>query len=171
MKKKSCHLEKEVIDCLKAEKLSPEIKKHIDECLICKDIAYAYGWISRFKKSSWNREMLEKPLPEHETIWNRAYAKQRPDKGLMRKALRPLIYPRVFSYPVLIIGIIFLFLKNMKEIQNIIDSSSVVGPVLDSLSKITPPLFLLFLAPMAIIFVSLLFCSLVVAFERLKKTA
>lgn len=171
MKKKCCYLEKEVIDCLKAKKLNLKINKHIDECLICKDIAYAYGWMSQFKTSSWNREMLEKTLPDPEAIWTRAYAKQRPDKGLVRKALRPLIYPRVFSYPVLIIGIIFLFLKNMKEIQKIIDSSSVAGPVLDSLSKITLPFFLLLLAPLAIVLVSLLFCSLVVAFEKRKKTA
>ena len=170
MRKKICHLEKEVIDCMKAEKLSPEIKKHISECPFCKDVASVHKWINQFKNRSWNAEMLEKTLPDPETIWNRAYKKRRPDKGLVRKALRPLIYPRVFSYGVLIIGVIFLFLSNMKEIGNIIDSSSGAGPVLDSLSKIIAQFFPLFLIPMVIVFISMFFCVFVVAFEKQKKT-
>ncbi len=170
MRKKICHLEKEVIDCLKAEKLSPEIKKHISECPFCKDVVSVHKWINQFKSRSWNAEMLEKTLPDPETIWNRAYAKRRPDKRLVRKALRPLIYPRVFSYGVLIIGVIFLFLSNMKEIGNIIDSSLRAGPVLDSLSKIVAQFFPYFFIPMVIVFISMLFCVFVVAFEKRRET-
>jgi len=170
MRKKICHLEKNVIDCLKAERFSPEIKKHISECPFCKDVLSVYKWINQFKNRSWNAEMLEKTLPDSETIWNRAYAKRRPDKGLVKKVLRPLIYPRVFSYGVLIIGIIFLFSSNMKEKGNIIDSNSGAGLLLESLLKIIVQFLPLFLIPMIIVFISMLFCVFVIAFEKRKKT-
>lgn len=171
MRKKTCHLENEVMDCLKAEKLSPEIKKHLSECPYCKDVALVHKWINEFKNRSWNAVMAEKILPDPETIWNRVYAKRRPDRELVKKALRPLIYPRVFSYPILIIGVIFLFLSNMKEIGNTIASSPVAGPFLDSFSRIITQFFPVFLIPMFIVFISMLFCVLVVALGKLKKTA
>lgn len=171
MRKKICHLEKEVIDCLKVEKLSPEIKKHISECPICKDVVSVHKWINQFKNRTWNAEMQEKTLPAPETIWNRAYAKRKPDKALVKKALKPLMYPRVFSYPILIIGVIFLFLSNIKEIGNIVDSSPVIGPILDSLSRIMAQIFPLFLFPMGVVIISMLFCAFVLAFEKRKTTA
>lgn len=167
MRKKICHLEKEVIDCLKAERLSPEIKKHISECPSCKDVVSVYKWINQFKNRTWDAEMKEKTLPAPATIWNRAYAKRKPDRTLVKKALKPLMYPRVFSYPILIIGVIFLFLSNTKEIGNIVNSS----PVLDSFSRIMAQIFPLFLFPMGVVIISMLFCAFVLAFERRKKTA
>jgi len=170
MRKKICELEKEVIDCLKAEKLSPEMKKHISICPFCKDVVYVYRWIKQFKSRSWDAGIMEQALPDSETIWNRAYEKRRRDKRLEKKVLRPLIYPRVFSYGVLIIGIIFLFLSNMRGIGNIINSSSGVGIVLDTLLKIIDHIFPYFFIPMIIVFISLIFCVFVTAFENRKKT-
>jgi len=167
MRKKTCHLEKEVIDCLKVERLSPEIKKHISECPICKDVVSVHKWINQFKNRTWNAEMQEKTLPAPATIWNRAHAERKPDKALMKKALKPLMYPQVFTYPILIIGVIFLFLSNIKEIGNIVDSS----PVLDSLLRIMAQIFPLFLFPMGVVIISMLFCAFVLAFEKRKKTA
>jgi Fe2+ transport system protein B len=167
MRKKICHLEKEVIDCLKVERLSPEIKKHISECPICKDVVSIHKWINQFKNRTWNAEMQEKTLPAHETIWKSAYAKRKPDKALVKKALKPLMYPQVFTYPILIIGVIFLFLSNIKEIGNIVDSS----PVFDSFSRIMAQIFPLFLFPMGVVIISMLFCAFVLAFEKRKRTA
>lgn len=171
MRKKICHLEKEVIDCLKAERLSPEIKKHTSECPICKDALSVYKWINQFKNRTWDAEMQEITLPAPETIWNSAHAKRRPDRTLVKKALRPMMYPQIFSYPILIIGVIFLLFSNMKQIGNFVDSIAGVGPVLDSLSKIMAQLFPLFLFPMVIVIISMLFCAFVLAFETRKKTA
>lgn len=169
MRKKSCHLEKEVIDCLKAGKLSPKIQKHTSECPVCEDVVAVYEWMNQFKNSSWKVEMLEKTLPDAETIWNRVQAKQKPDRRIVKKALRPLIYPRVFSYAVLIAGAIYLFLTKGRAIGNIITSSSGAGPALDSLSRIITQLFPVFLIPAAMIFISMLFCVFVVAFEKMEK--
>ena len=170
MRKKSCPLEREVMDCLKREKLSLEIKKHISECPFCQDIVSVHKWMNEFRNESWNAGVLEKVFPHPESIWNRAFAKRRPDKGLVKKALRPLQYFRVFSYAVIITGIIFLFLLNKKGIGSLIETAG-AGPVLDTLSKAIPQLFPIFLIPMAIIIVSMLFCFFIVAFEKLKKTA
>lgn len=171
MRKKSCPLEKEVMDCLKAGKLSPEIEKHTSECPVCEDVVVVYEWMNRFKNSSWKAEMLEKTLPDAETIWNRAHARQKPDRGLVKKALRPLIYPRVFSYGALIAGVIYLFLTKGRAIGNIITSSSGAGPVFDSLSRTFAQLFPIFLIPAAMIIISMLFCVFVVGLEKLKRTA
>jgi hypothetical protein len=169
MRKKTCHFESEVIDGLKKEKLNTEIKKHISECPICEDIVFVHRWMSQFKNRSLNAEILEKTLPDAETIWNRAQA-GRADNELVKKALRPLIYPRIFSYGFLIIGVVILFLSSIKKIGNVIDSHSGAGPVLDSLSKIIAQFFPFFLIPMVIVIISMLFCVFVAAFERRKKT-
>ncbi len=66
MRKKICHLEKEVIDCLKAGRLSQEIKTHISECPICEDALSVYKWMSQFKNKAWNAEMQKKILPTPE---------------------------------------------------------------------------------------------------------
>lgn len=168
MKKKSCHLEKEVVDCLKAGKLSPEIEKHTSECPVCEEVVAVYEWMNRFKNSSWKAEMPEKTLPDAETIWNRAQTKGKPDRGLVKKALRPLVYPRLFSYGVLIVGVIYLFLTKGRAIGNIITSSSAAGPVFDSLSRTFAQLFPIFLIPAAMIIISMLFCVFIASLERLK---
>ena len=98
MRKKICHWEEKVIDCLKEKKLSPDIKKHVSECRSCQEAISIYRWMNEFKSKSWDAVMQEKTLPEAEAIWNRAYVRQRPDRKLVKKALRPLIFPRVFSY-------------------------------------------------------------------------
>ncbi len=168
MRKKSCPLEKEVMDCLKAGELSPEIEKHTSECPVCEDVVAVYEWMNQFKESSWKAEMLEKTLPDAETIWNKAQAKQTPDRGLVKKALRPLIYPRVFSYVALIAGVIYLVLTKGRAIGNIIASSSGAGSAFDSLSRIIAPLFPVFVIPAAMIIISMLFCMFVAGLEKLK---
>jgi hypothetical protein len=168
MRKKSCPLEKEVMDCLKAGKLNPEIEKHTSECPVCEDVVAVYEWMNQFKNSSWEAEMLEKTLPDAETIWNRAQAKQKPDRRLVKKALRPLIYPRVFSYGALIAGVIYLFLTKGKAIGNIISSSSGASPVFDSLSRTIAQLFPIFIIPAAMIIISMLFCVFIIGLEKLK---
>ncbi|MGB8951470.1 MAG: hypothetical protein WCC06_02210 [Candidatus Aminicenantales bacterium] len=170
MRKKPCPLEKEVMDCLHTEKRSPEILKHLTECSLCQEAVSVHQWINQFKTRSWNAEMLEKSLPNPQTIWDQAFAKQRPDRTLQKKALRPLIYPRVFSYPVFTIGILFLFLFHRKEIGNLIDLSSGADRVLDSFSKIIVQFFPLFLIPVVIVFISILFCGCVEAWEKRKNS-
>jgi len=91
MSKKKCPREEEVQACLKTEELSPELQKHISGCPACGDIALVHGWMNRFKKNAWKNDMPEKTLPDAESMWNRVYARRRPDKKLAKKALRPML--------------------------------------------------------------------------------
>ncbi len=168
MKNKICYLEKEVVDCLKTGSLTPEIKKHITECPVCKDVVLVYEWINLFKDKSWAAEMPGKTLPDLKSIWEGAYTKPKPERKLIKKALRPLLYTRVFSYAVLTVGIIYLFLGNIKSIGSILASRTGARLVVGSLSKVIDQYLPLFLIPMVIVFISVLFCALVAALERQK---
>ncbi|MFQ5720929.1 MAG: hypothetical protein ACE5GI_00360 [Candidatus Aminicenantales bacterium] len=168
MKNKICYLEKEVLDCLKTGKLTSEIKKHISECPLCKDMVLVYEWMNQFKDKSWAAEMPGKTLPDPESIWEGAYTKPKPNRKLIRKALRPLTYTRVFSYAVLAVGIIYLFLANIKPIGNILASTAGGGFIVSSLSRVIVQYLPLFLIPVVIVLISILFCALVAAFERQK---
>ena len=171
MIKKTCHLEEEITRCLNADKLTPEFKKHLSDCPLCQEIASVQGWMKQLKNKSWNAEMSDKILPQPEAIWERATIKRRPDRKLVKKALKPLLFPQIFSYGVLILGFFILLFPNMKKIRNILDSSSSAGFAIDSLSKLASELLPYFLMPMFIVLISILFCVFVLAFEKRKKTA
>ncbi len=156
MSKKKCHREEEVQACLKTEKISPELQKHISACPVCQDIALVQGWMNRFKENAWKTDMPEKTLPDAESMWKRVYARKRPDKKLVRKALRPMLIPQVLFYGLLIAGIIYLTFWGFKKFGNILDSRVI--------SQILP----FFGIMMIIVAISLSFCAIVVAFDKRK---
>ena len=168
MKKKICQREEKVIAGLKAKKLSSDIEKHVSECHFCQETVSIYRWMNEFKNRSWDAEKGKKILPDSETIWDRAFNRQRPDRTLVKKALKPMIYPRILSYPIFIIGFLLLFISNVKGIGNFLDSRFGTSPFLDLLSKIIPQILPIFLIPGFVILVSILFYVLVVSFERRK---
>jgi len=157
MRKKICPLEKDVVDALKGKKLSREIEEHISKCPSCKNVVEIYDWMNQYKERSWNSKMGKKILPDPDIVWNRAHARSSLDKTLVKKALRPLVYPQVLLYVVLILGVLFLLIPNLKTIAGITDSRII--------SQMLPFFFI----PMLIILISIAFCMLVVAFEKRKK--
>jgi hypothetical protein len=157
MKKKICPLEREVMAGLREKKLKPELQKHVSECSVCKDVVAVHTWMNRFKEKSWKTDMPKKSLPDAEAIWNRAYAWKRADERMVRKALRPLIYPQVLSFGVFIAGVIFLGTKGVLKFGNFFDT-----PVLTRIL----PFFLIFVS---IIIISIIFCALLFALEKRKK--
>lgn len=157
MKKKICPLEKEVMAGLRAEKLEPELQKHVSECPVCQDVVAVHTWMNQFKEKAWKTDMPKKSLPDADAIWNRAYAWKRPDKQMVRKALRPLIYPQVLSIGVFIAGVIFLGTKGVLKFGNIFDTLV--------LTRILP----FFLILMSMVFLSVIFCALLLALEKRKK--
>lgn len=157
MKKKICPLEREIMAGLREKKLEPELQKHVSECPVCKDVVAVHTWMNQFKEKSWKTDMPKKSLPDAEAIWNRVYAWKRVDRQVVRKALRPLIYPQVLSFGVFIAGVIFLGTKGVLKFGNIFDT-----PVLTRIL----PFFLLFVS---IIIISIIFCALLLALEKRKK--
>jgi hypothetical protein len=159
MRKRICPWEKEVVDALQTKKMTHEIKEHISKCSSCQNIVSVYDWMNQYKRRSWDTKMTEKPLPDPDAIWDRVHARRKPDRTLVKKALRPLIYPQVLSFVVIVIGVFSLLISNAEKIGNITDS------------RIIARIFPIFIIPMLIILISMAFCALVAAVEKRKKTA
>ena len=100
---------------------------------------------------------MKKDLSDARAVWSRVYSRKRPDKQMVRKALRPLIYPQVLSFVVFIAGIIFLGIKDILKFGNIFDT-----PVLTRVL----PFLLLFVS---IIIISIVFGGLLLVLEKRKK--
>lgn len=156
MSKKICPMETEVLKGLSEEKMRPEIQDHIARCQICKDIALVQGWMNRFKESIQKTDTPKKILPAAESLWNHVYGRRRPDKKMVRKALRPLIIPQVLFYSLLLTGIIAMTIWGFKKLGNTLDSRMI--------SQILP----FFGIMMFIVVISLSFCAIVVAFDKRK---
>ncbi len=158
MRKKICPWEKDVVEALQRKKLSQEMNEHLSKCTLCKNVIAVYEWMNRYTERSWSTEMAEKILPHPDAIWDRAHARRRSDKRLVKKALKPLAYAQFFSYGVIIMGVILLLLSYGEKIGNIMGSRII--------AQILP----IFFIPMLIILISMAFCTLVVIFEKRKKT-
>ena len=156
MSKKICPLENEVIKSLREEKMNTELEEHIAGCSACQDIVAVSGWMNRFKESAWKTGIQEKILPTADSMWNRVYARRRPDKKLAKKALRPLLIPQVLFYGLFIAGIIYTAVWGFNKLGNILDS------------RMTSMILPFFGIMMIIVVISLSFCAIVVAFDRRK---
>ncbi len=157
MKKKICPLEKDIIGALREGALESELQKHLSECPVCKDIVAVQTWMNQFKEKAWKTEMLKKTLPDADAVWNKAYVWKRVDKQMVRKALKPLIYPQVLSFGIFIAGILFLGIKGVLKFGNIFDSPALMRIL---------PFFLLFVS---IIIISIVFGALLLALEKREK--
>jgi hypothetical protein len=157
MKKKICPLETEILAGLREKKLKPELQNHLSRCPVCQNVVTVHTWMNKFKEKARETNMPKKSLPDADDVWNRAYAWKRPDKQMVRKALRPLIYPQVLSFGVFIAGIIFLGIKDVLKFGNIFDTPALTRAL---------PFFLLFVS---IIVISVVFCALLLALEKRKK--
>lgn len=158
MKKKICPLEMEIMTGLREKKFKPELQKHVSECPACKDIVAVHTWMNQFKEESWKTDMTKKALPNAETVKKRVYNRRRTDEQMERKALRPLIYPQVLSLGVFLAGIIFLGIKGVLKFENIFDT------------LVQSRIFPLFLILLSLVFLLLIFCTLLLSLEKHKKT-
>lgn len=158
MKKKICPVEREITAGLKEKKLEPDLQRHISECSVCKDVIAVHTWMNQFKEAAWKTDMPKKGMPNAETIWDRAYAWKKPDREVVKKALRPLIYPQILSFCVCLAGIIFLGTTGVLKFGDIFDNPAITRIL---------PFFLLFTS---IIVISIVFCALLLALEKRNKT-
>jgi hypothetical protein len=156
MKKEICPREDEVLKALREEKMSEELQEHISGCSACQNTEAVSRWMHRFRESAWDTEMQAKNLPDAQTLWNKVRARKKPDKKLVRKALRPLIIPQVLFYGFLIAGIIYASIWGFRKFGHILDS-----PVISTMI----PFFGIL---MAVVFISMSFCAIVAAFDRRK---
>ncbi|MFB0565488.1 MAG: hypothetical protein ACETWK_07395 [Candidatus Aminicenantaceae bacterium] len=166
MGKRICHLEKKIIDSLKREGLTQEIRNHLAVCPDCEETAAVYLWMNRFKDVGMRDNISLKKLPEAESIWRSAHAHPRREKELLKKALKPIVISRITSYVVFVIGVIFLLFSNFQEIKNYAVTNIGASKIFSSLLKTTVQLLPFFLIPMAIIIFWMLFMAIVTAWEK-----
>jgi predicted anti-sigma-YlaC factor YlaD len=158
MKKKTCQWEKDVIKGLHEGKMSAVLQKHIKECSFCRDIALVQGWMHRFKENAWNLDMPGKTLPDAQSLWNRAHARKRPDRTMVRKALRPLMIYQALFYGLVTAGIVYAASWGFRKFGYILDN-----PVISTGVSF-------FGIMMMIVLISLSFCAVVAAFDRRKQS-
>ena len=158
MKKRICPLEKDIKEALREKKLQPELNKHVSGCPDCNDSVSVHAWMNQFKEESWKTDMPKKDLPDAESVWKKVYSRKRPDEKMVKKALRPLIYPQVLSLGVFLAGIIFLGIKQGLSFSIIFDTPS--------LTRIFP----FFLILICMVFLSGIFCALILSRDNRKKT-
>lgn len=173
MKKKMCHLEIEVLNGLKSGYLEPGLQEHLTSCPLCQDSAAIYKWMNRFRDHSLvsKPEMVEKKLPTAESIWEGAYSFYKPDKELVKKALRPLIFPRVLSYLAAVIVPLFLLFSYFPKLKEFIHSNPESNIILSSLVSIIKILFKAFpfiLVPTAACLLTLIIFILLTGFQPRK---
>lgn len=160
MSKKSCSFEKDVIKSLNADQVKQDIKKHREECPVCKDAVLIYRWLNNFKNISRETDVMKKKLLEPESIWIGAHSLQKTDRELVKKAMRPLAFSRLFSYVVVVFGLIFLFISSSPFKSDMVLNS------LSLATKAFTQFFPYFIIPGLIIFFSMTFCALMTAFEK-----
>jgi hypothetical protein len=119
MKKKRCSSEVEINKSLFNKDMSQSLKNHLDSCPVCRDSALIFHWMKEFQTFSEDKE-----LPAFETIWSNASLTTRVDKELLRKAVKPLIIPRIVSVIIAIVAPIYLVVLNLKGIKALFKSSA-----------------------------------------------
>jgi hypothetical protein len=174
MKKKNCTFEKKILQGLKAGSLAPVLKKHLSGCPVCEESAAIYNWMNNFREISLaeSPKIAEKKLPTAETLWAGARQAVVPETELVKKALRPLLYMRMFSYAVVMIVPLFFILFYMPELKELINANPGANSIIHSLSTILKLLlesFSFLLLPMVVCVFTLVIFIFVTGFQP-KKT-
>lgn len=121
MVKESCSFEQAVLEDLEKGELDREMKRHIVECPVCRDIVRVSGWMTDFKNLSMSYSMENRVLPDPGMIWERAHSSRRVDKMLVKKALMPLLIFRVLVFAAAIAAVAMLFLPKIGGLQTFLN--------------------------------------------------
>lgn len=139
MKKKHCPFEKDVLANLKAGDLQPHINEHIDNCPVCEETRLVYGWMNRFQRVSMEHEMPRRKIPpvDVDAVWDGAFSSSSllPDRELVKKALRPMIFPQVLTYLAAAAVLIFLLFSNFPVMDFLFGTDSQVGMLIRSVFR------------------------------------
>jgi hypothetical protein len=108
MKKRSCDKTPDVLAAANSGRLESLLRRHVDGCGICRDELLLEGYI-RLSADRGAEALPDRGIiPDVETIWEGARNIRAWKKDLERKALRPLLIPRILTYTLGAGGAIFL---------------------------------------------------------------
>jgi hypothetical protein len=134
MKKMLCPFEKEVLANLKAGDLQPHLKEHIDNCSVCAETRLVYGWMNQFQQVSVELEMQRRKIPpvDVDAVWDGTFSSSSllPDRELVKKALRPMIFPQILTYLAAAVVLIFLIISNFPVIDHLFGTDSQIGMII-----------------------------------------
>lgn len=99
--KKDCPFESDVLKGLTGGGLTPELETHVKNCPSCGEATAVHDWMNRFQAVASDKAVVNKRLPDAETIWRKAQAVRSVpvvDKELEKKAMRPLRFMHRAAY-------------------------------------------------------------------------
>jgi len=123
MKQESCSREQEILSAHKAGNVTAEMKEHQTTCSICSDLLLVSQWMGSFKEAVHQPDSMEVELPEIEEIWQRARSASIEIKEREKRALLPLLIPRMLSYLVALLGVFFLVTADLSAVKRFIGTT------------------------------------------------
>jgi hypothetical protein len=123
MSKENCPMGKEILAASKRGRFSEEMRKHLSACSDCSDSLLVARWMGSFRELLHQPETVSPDLPDMEEIWQRARDANIELKRKEKKALRPLLIPRILSYLAALAGVIFLLTADLSGIKHFIAKS------------------------------------------------
>lgn len=136
MKKKTCPFESKVLNDLTQGQFSPELKNHVEECSLCKDSVLVYSWMNSFEGTINEDKGIGHRVPDFESLWTRARPSWTYDRELEKKAMAPLLIPRLLTYIAALIGLVLLLASNLSQARDVITDKLKMGYLFDLLSLV-----------------------------------
>ena len=138
MKKESCSMEQEILSACKAGNVSAEMKEHLTTCSLCSDSFLVSQWMGSFKEAVHQPDSKEVELPEIEEIWQRARSANIELKKREKRALLPLLIPRLLSYLTALLGVFFLFTADLSAVKSFIGKTLGGEQIIDFFTSFFP---------------------------------
>lgn len=108
MKKKQCLHEARVLSELVRERPAEEVGHHLQEYPVCRDSALIHHWMEKLRNGKNLDGPFEPGIPDFESIWEKAGRAPVINRELEKRALLPLLVPRVLSAILLLTGMVLL---------------------------------------------------------------
>ncbi len=148
--------------------LEPQLKKHLTGCPVCEEAAAIQRWMNDFQAFDAAPVSRDKKLPTVETLWQGAFTTRQPAAELARRALRPLLIPRLLSFLTAVILPLFLVFFYWAEIAAFFSENAASSPLfglLVSLFKNFSETFSFILLPMALCLLTMIVLVFVTGFQ------
>ena len=140
MKKYECDQTKGVLDAAGDGRMSPHLRKHIKGCGPCQDELLVRGWMTAFSEADTETQPTRIKISDMEAIWEGARSAKSRKKELEKKALRPLLIPRLLTYATILAGAALVIAGQWGPIKQYLgeysDSLSILNSFTNSVAKI-----------------------------------
>jgi hypothetical protein len=134
MKKKQCSFETRVLAERIQGRAGKEVKNHLNECPACRDSVLIHSWMRGFQDGEKSDSAVEPGIPDFDSLWKKAMTSPAIDRELEKRALIPLLVPRIISVVMMALGILYLLTAKSASIKTFFYSDMKMGVLLNILS-------------------------------------